>query len=132
MGEAMLLFLLGCTSEKIEVAELSEEQKKICDTAIKDFERTQISKIQQCLYDGMKINSNLSGSLTTVVHIRDGKYIIVGETDNTFNTKTVVECMHQDIATWKMEYPSDIVEGGKLNCNKENHEIPFSFKKSSN
>ena len=39
----MLLFLLGCTSEKIEVADLSVEQK-ICDTAIKDFERTQISK----------------------------------------------------------------------------------------
>ena len=124
--------LMGCSTEKIPIADLSTAQRKICEDAIKDFERSQIPKIQQCLYDEMKIHPNLSGTLMTVVNIVDGTYSIVGETENTFNTKSVVECMHQNIGNWKMEYPKDGTQGSIINCNKENHEIPFSFKKSGN
>lgn len=124
--------LLGCSSEKIQIADLSTEQRKICAEAIKNFERSQMPEIQQCLYDGMKIHPNLSGTLNTVVNIIDGKYSIVGESENTFNTKSVVECMHQNIKDWKMEYPTEGTEGAVINCNKEHHEIPFSFKKSGN
>jgi hypothetical protein len=134
MGGEMIFLLLGlfigCETENIKTAELTEEQKKLCVQSIKDFERTQISKIQKCLFDGMKTNPNLSGSLTTVVNIVDGQYIIVGEIENTFNSKPVLECMKKEIMTWKMTYPKDGDGTKSINCNKENHEIPFAFKKS--
>ena len=124
------LFIMACTGNEVDTVELSSEQQTLCEQNIKDFERSQISKIQTCLFDGMKTNSNLSGSITTVVNIVDGQYMIKGEIENTFNSKPVVSCMQKEISTWKMSYPKEKDGTTNINCNKENHEIPFSFKKS--
>ena len=125
------LSILSCTSNQIDTVELNSEQQKLCEQHIKDFERSQISKIQSCLFDGMKTNANLSGSITTVVNIVEGQYIIKGEIENTFNSKPVVACMQKEISTWKMSYPKDKDGTKSINCNQVNHEIPFAFKKSS-
>ena len=127
----VMLLVMSCTGNQVETIELSPEQKKICEEHIKDYERSQISKIQKCLFDGMKINPNLSGSITTVVNIEDGQYVIKGDIENTFNSKPVVSCMQEEIKTWKMTYPKEKDGTAEINCNKVNHEIPFSFKKSS-
>ena len=125
------LVITACTGNEIDTVELTSGQQKLCEQHIKEFERSQISKIQTCLFDGMKTNTNLSGSITTVVNIVDGQYIIKGEIENTFNSKLVVGCMQKEISTWKMSYPKDMDGKTIINCNQVNHEIPFAFKKSS-
>ena len=129
---AMLSFI-SCTpnENEIDTVELTSDQKLLCDNQIKEFERSQISKIQKCLFDGMKTNSNLNGSIITVVNIVDGQYVIKGVIENTFNSKPVVECMQKEISSWKMTYPKDKDGLTDVNCNKVNHEIPFAFKKSN-
>ncbi len=125
------LSLMSCTANQVDIIELTSEQQTLCEKHIKDFERSQISKIQNCLFDGMKTNANLSGSITTVVNIVDGQYVIKGEIENTFNSKPVVACMQKEISTWKMSYPKEKDGTTNINCNQVNHEIPFAFKKSS-
>ena len=63
MGGEMIFLLLrlfiGCDTQKVTTTELTEEQKKLCVQSIKDFERTQISKIQKCLLRNLRRCKNL-------------------------------------------------------------------------
>ena len=77
----------------------------------------------------MKKNSNISGTLITVVDLVDGQYKKTGEIENTFNSVPAVKCMQDEIGTWKMTYPKN-KDGAVINCNKASHEIQFGFKKS--
>ena len=72
------------------------------------------------------MNSNLSGSITTVVNIVDGQYMIKGEIENTFNSKPVVSCMQKEISTWKMSYPKE--KDGTTNIIAIRKITNFSFK----